>query len=127
MSEILGFTVAIFLIGVGIFVAYIIWDTRHEARRDIATAEVDFLREQVRILTEHTVRMERVEAGLRENAPPPKPAAEPMPDEVAGIVGMYESGPVRDALMREIGTARKQGVSWDVIENRMRASLPQEE
>lgn len=125
--EILQVAVLVFLIGVGIFVAWTVWDVRHEARQSIENAEVEFLRTQVRILTEHKVRMERVEAGLRETMPPQKPPVEPMPDEVSQIVGLYESGPVRDALMREIGTARKQGVSWDLIENRMRASLPPEE
>ena len=120
------FVIAAFVIAVGIFVAWTVWDVRHEARQSMATAEVEFLRTQVRILTEHKVRMERIEAGLTENVPPPKPAAEPMPPEVSELIGQYESGAVRDALLREIGTARKQGVSWKSIEERFRASLPPE-
>ena len=107
--------------------ARIVWITEQMKREERAIGEVAFLREQVRVLTEHRVRMERVEAGLAENVPPPKAPPETMPDEVSEMIGQYESGAVRDALLREIGTARKQGVSWKSIEERFRASLPPEE
>ena len=74
-------------------------------------------------LEEALTRLRRTEAGLREV---PKGAPAPpdeMPREVRELIAGFDSGAMIDTVEREAWEARRKGIRWEEIHDRLERSV----
>lgn len=81
----------------------------------ISRRDLDRLYALIDKLTDHKVRSERVEAGLRESPPPARSLLPMMPDAVRQWVESHEGKPIQQRLRKEVTEAAKQSGSWDGV------------
>ena len=81
---------------------------------------VAYLQSQHHEAIQQLTRIARVEAGLPEVAPGPKPPPEPMPNSVQLLISRYGSQETKAQQMRDALAANKRGVPWADIEAQLR-------
>jgi hypothetical protein len=104
-----------------------------QMRCQVAAARVaeltDQLAQHLATALDHNRRLERVAAGLGENAPRPRPAPQPMSDDLANYIARWDNPATRDEMRGHVLGQLARGVtSQQVLADLVRqAPLPEEE
>jgi hypothetical protein len=85
------------------------------ARLSDAMGQVEHLRAEVDRLTDALVRIGRSEAGLSEEPRQPRPAPEPMPDELVKYIAAFGNRTVRREMTAVAWRRHVRGTPWATI------------
>lgn len=96
------------------------WPLVARSTLDAVEADRNHWQQQYNVLLLHTLRMDRVHAGLPEVAPVARKAIEPMPDDLSEYTRRPSNPLHRKRLAQSMLGARQQLGSWDAV----RESLP---
>ena len=101
------------------------WPWTSRARLDDALEQVAHLRAECAKLTEAMTRIGRREVGLPETPRQPRPAPEPIPEELERYIRGFENRSVRANMRQEALLRRVQGTPWaEITRDAMKVEEP---